>query len=643
MKKIISIFAFVFALTAMANTAYATNSYATANGDGTYTGTLYASITAQADSWIELNKGTGMVQYGRATHPAGEFSATVTGLECNKSYPYRLGAINPYTGANYYGQTFNLQVTCGTTGGGTTNSVTVSTDSASPSQYAATVYGSTNTSADSWIEANLGNGTVQFGRGTHSGSYTAYLNSLQCNTTYYYRAVAQGSNGLVYGTTRSFTTAACNGNGGTTTNSVTVSTDSASPSQYAATVYGSTNTSADSWIEANLGNGTVQFGRGTHSGSYTAYLNSLQCNTTYYYRAVAQGSNGLVYGTTRSFTTAACNGNGGTTTNSNLTVITNNATGVSYSIARLNGIAITNGVTPTSGWFEYGTSSSLGNRTVTRTYYDTNSATLVDNLTGLSQGTTYYYRAVAQNSNGTSYGEIKSCRTDVFTSTGTNTNTNTTNTTTNTVRNTTTTAANTSGIVYIPVQLAQIGTIGINGATNVPTLATVSVTKSGAIGCENTFTVTYTNTSDRVLNNVLLNVELPNELGFVSATDGTYRETDGTLTLAIGTLASRESKTITVTTKVLDGAQVGKQVSVTSHLNYTDGDSTAQNQVTGYTLLTIGDNCTTTVIGTTQAGAAGLFGFLPSTLWQWLLVIFALALIIFAARSLFKGGSSAAH
>lgn len=45
------------------------------------------------------------------------------------------------------------------------------------------------------------------------------------------------------------------------------------------------------------------------STSINSYLTNLQCGTTYYYRAVTQGQNGINYGTTLSFTTASCYNN----------------------------------------------------------------------------------------------------------------------------------------------------------------------------------------------------------------------------------------------------------------------------------------------------------------------------------------------
>lgn len=57
-------------------------------------------------------------------------------------------------------------------------------------------------------------------------------------------------------------------------------------------------------------------------------------------------------------------------------------------------------------WFEYGKTNSLGQKTSEKTL--TEPGVYCISVSGLSQNTTYFYRAVARNSAGTSFGEIKS-------------------------------------------------------------------------------------------------------------------------------------------------------------------------------------------------------------------------------------------
>jgi hypothetical protein len=84
-------------------------------------------------------------------------------------------------------------------------------------------------------------------------------------------------------------------------------------------------------------------------------------------------------------------------------VTTKNASGLAPSIATLNGQASPNGIT-TSAWFELGRSTSYGiespHQGIGNTQGNVNYST---DTTGLGCGV-YHFRAVAQNSAGTTYG-----------------------------------------------------------------------------------------------------------------------------------------------------------------------------------------------------------------------------------------------
>ena len=86
------------------------------------------------------------------------------------------------------------------------------------------------------------------------------------------------------------------------------------------------------------------------------------------------------------------------------TVSTGSATNVTTSSATLNGTVNANGGT-TTAWFQYGsTSGSYGNTSSTQTVTGSGNTTVSIGISGLSSGTTYYYRIAASNSGGTSYG-----------------------------------------------------------------------------------------------------------------------------------------------------------------------------------------------------------------------------------------------
>src|SRR5574337_1225790 len=87
---------------------------------------------------------------------------------------------------------------------------------------------------------------------------------------------------------------------------------------------------------------------------------------------------------------------------------TGSATNVTSNSATLNGLVNANGLS-TTAWFEYGmTSGSYGNKLPTQSISGSSDTSVSDIISGLSEGTTYYYRLVAQNSAGTTYGAEKS-------------------------------------------------------------------------------------------------------------------------------------------------------------------------------------------------------------------------------------------
>ena len=150
-------------------------------------------------------------------------------------------------------------------------------------------------------------------------------------------------------------------------------------------------------------NGT--FGNGTFSTS----ISSLTCESTYYFRAYATNPEGIGYGSVLSFTTDAC-----AASSSNPTVTTSAASSIDQTSATLNGTIVSNNnATTTTRGFVYAENAALTTNAVTTTEngtYDTGSFTT--DLSSLSCGSTYYFRAYATNSEGTGYGAVTSLTTD---------------------------------------------------------------------------------------------------------------------------------------------------------------------------------------------------------------------------------------
>ena len=143
---------------------------------------------------------------------------------------------------------------------------------------------------------------------------------------------------------------------------------------------------------------------GNGTGSYTSNITGLNAGTTYYVRAYATNSEGTSYGSQKSFTT--------TQHYEPPTVTMNNVTGITETTAVCGGnVTADGGAMVTARGVCWSTSQ---NPTITGSHTTDGSGTgsYTSNITGLNAGTTYYVRAYATNSEGTSYGSRKSFTTN---------------------------------------------------------------------------------------------------------------------------------------------------------------------------------------------------------------------------------------
>ena len=142
-----------------------------------------------------------------------------------------------------------------------------------------------------------------------------------------------------------------------------------------------------------LADGSVSVGGAL--GDFSATVSGLQPGKTYYVRAYATNGVGTAYGEQQSFTTPSGLPTVTTTTATNITansaVCGGNVTSDGgYSVIQ-RGVCYSTTPNPTIGGMRTTDGSGTGS--------------FVSNLTGLTAGTTYYYRAYATNATGTVYGE----------------------------------------------------------------------------------------------------------------------------------------------------------------------------------------------------------------------------------------------
>lgn len=300
----------------------------------------------------------------------------------------------------------------------------------------------------------------------------------------------------------------------------------------------------------------------------------------------------------------------GTTNQNNNSAITNIATGIGTSGARLNGIAIIANGQFSEGWFEYGRTEALGNTTNIRSIGSARTVDFTDVVTGLSSNTVYYYRAVMRNSQGVFRGDIERFVTARVTTVVTPV--------TPRPVTPTQTALTFSRPAFLEVTVNQV---------------TLDAVREGEVE----YVVNYRSLTNRTLTETAIKVLLPEEFEYITATRGVYSSENKTLTLNIGEFRGGEQGSITVRAKVLPNAQVGKTVVVTGYGNYTvpaDSQFLAyQDEVIAYALTTIREGRFVS-----NADGVAAIGFFDSNLgmaFGWLLLLLILLAIIYMLRKLY--------
>jgi|GEM_PF-171573 len=325
-------------------------------------------------------------------------SKAISGLTNATTYHYRVVAVN--TGGTSVGtdQTF-------ITG---SSPPSASTDAASSiTTTGALLNGTVNANdlsttvtfeyGETTAYGRVGNAFPDVVTGNSNTAVSLNLTSLTSNKTYHYRVVAQSAGGTVYGTDMSFTTPA----------TPTVSTNTATAvTTTGATLNGTVNANNDSSTVTFEYGTTTSYGTtvtadqspvtGANNNAVSKSITGLTPNTTYHYRVVGVNSSGTSHGTDNTFFTSAP---------ASPTATTDAASSVVFNGATLNGTVNANNDS-TVVTFEYGTTVAYGS-TVTATQSPVTGATdtsVSKSITGLTGNTTYHYRVVGTNGNGTTNG-----------------------------------------------------------------------------------------------------------------------------------------------------------------------------------------------------------------------------------------------
>ena len=291
------------------------------------------------------------------------------------------------------------------------------------------------------------------------------------------------------------------------------------------------------------------------------------------------------------------------------------ASEVKTTSARCNGLSTNNTNSDSVGYFEYGTTADLGNKTNQANIGSQNTTTFSNVITGLASNTTYYCRAVTINNAGTKKGEIISFKTK-----------------SNETKYVSSLFTNKTEIKKTVVCKDVIGnTADIKEGEK---LVQIEVTNVGdvVVNSKITYKVSYKNNSDINLTKAYIKVGIPAEYEYI----GKSGKVDGSdITLDIGTIMAGEQKEKTFEFEVKDNIIAGTSVVTSAYVYYEMLDEegkTISDDNSTYSVTTVVEKETKSTEAISQTGSVWYV-----SLFKWLAIILLFAVLVLLGKNIHTG------
>ena len=378
-------------------------SYTSATGGGTVVGDNGAPVTSRGICWATTPEPTTAGTCASEAGGVGSFTLSMTGLAASTTYHVRAYALNG--GGTSYGADLTFATPTPAVPSLSTKAIGgISSDVAGSGGAISTDGGSPITAKGvCWsLNPNPTTANAKTSDGTGPASFNSMLTGLSPLTTYHVRAYATNALGTAYGNDVSFTT----------TDLVTPGPTVPVVGTSTSTISGSTTASSGGYVSRDGGSPVTARGvcwstspgptlasacstdGGTGVGFFASTITGLGgCGVVYYVRAYATNATGTGYGNQNTVSTGLLP-----------TVDTAPVTAIGYFDATSGGAIGDDGgcaITQKGVAWSWTPNPTTGNP---RTMEGTGDAPFVSSLTGLYANRTYYVRAYATNSVGTSYG-----------------------------------------------------------------------------------------------------------------------------------------------------------------------------------------------------------------------------------------------